>query len=311
MPLSKPRRTLSLESLESRITPTGLELSLPGPLVELTSQVGLTSPTPGPSGLGLGVDAGILSLHGSLGTGEALLSLGLKLDLPLLPSVGLQSNVGSPQGLLFVGVEVGPPALPPVPGVDPGRVLPPVNVTVVTPPALTHLLPPVSTPGAPASGIVPPPVAASPTTPAGVAAVPDIGVTNLEQPTGPGDDSSAPTLHSPTFNDLTFASFSALALQQNAGPSLRAEAGTEDIEEQLFRLRDGKLLEDFGTAMATEDAVVSSANVDASQGEIDNAMSLWLLGVLAGCAAGSAWMTTRREEEADPADANPSLIPLG
>ena len=56
---------------------------------------------------------------------------------------------------------------------------------------------------------------------------------------------------------------------------------------------------------------LSSPSDDASQTEGENATALWLVGLLAGCAAGSAWLSARREREADPVDANPSLIPLG
>jgi hypothetical protein len=326
---SAPRRTLSLEPLEYRIAPAGVGLSLPGPLAELTSQVGLvlpalslTLPSQGHSGLSLGLDVGILALHAGLGSGGGLLSLGLKLDLPVLPPLALQAGVGSPQGLVSVGVVVDPPALPPVPGVDPGAVSPPANVPpVVTPPANVPPVSPHSPPaslspapttGGPSSSLAPLFVAAPrATTPTGVAFATDFVVTGLGEPVGTGEAPSATPLHSPAFNDLTFASFSAFPPQPNAAPSPRAESGGDDFEEELFRLRDGQLLQDFGTALGAEDAALLSAPTDdAFQGESDNAMALWLVGVLAGCVAGSAWLTRRREEAA-PEEADPSLIPLG
>ena len=269
-------------------------------------ELSLTLPSQGHPGSSHSVDAGILSLREGVGSGEGLLSLGVKPDLPLLAPVAFKAAVGSPQGL----VSVDPPALPPVLGVDPGGVLPPVNVPPVFSSLLPPILPAVSTPGGSSSVIVPP-AAAAPQPATLTAPALAIGVTGLEGPVVTGDNSSPTALHSPQFNDLTFASFSALPSEPNAGPSLRAESGGDDLEEELFSLRDGRLLEDFGTAMADDAALLSAPSDDASQAEGENATALWLVGLLAGCAAGSAWLSARREREADPVDANPSLIPLG
>jgi hypothetical protein len=318
MPYLKPRRTLSLETLEYRITPTVLGLTLPAPLAGLTSQVvGLVSPivsasppSQGQSGLGLGVNVGILSLQAGVGSGGSLLSLGGTVDAPLVSPLAVQTTVGSPQGLISAGVE-------------PAGVLPPANVTTGTLPVSTPVLPPVSVPGVPASAIAPLPVTAlQPATAGGAAATSaatgvvgdasslGIGVTGPAAPTTPRSDSSA-TLHSPQFNDQTFTSFSALRAQPKADATPRAEEG-DDLEDELFSMRDGQLLEDFGAAMGAQDAAPASDGMnEASQEESDGAVSPWLVGLFAGCVAGSAWLLTRRQEEGTtPEEPDPRLIPL-
>jgi hypothetical protein len=308
MPRSLPRRTLSLETLENRITPTLLGLTLPGPLGDLVGQVGLqlpaislTLPSLGHSGLGLSVDAGILSLQTGVGGGGGLLSVG----------------VAPPSG----GVGIDPPAFPQGPGPGIVAVVPPTNVSVGTPPLPQQSIPPtlltLPPPVAPRAAAIPlPVVAVPPAAPADKAeavSVPEVSVFLPALAVGTVADSSSTLPRSAVVDVPTFESFLLPRRQEVADQSPRGGIADDDLAEELFGLRAGRLLEDFGTAIAADEAVVATAEANNEQAhdESDGATALWLVGVLAGFGAGAAWLNRRGEGAATPVDADPCLNPSG
>ena len=276
----------------------------------------ITLPSQGHFALGLGEGVGLLSLRTGVGTGGSLLSLGVNLDPPAFPPPSGRAAAGSPDGLLSPGVRADPPALPPgAAGI--GGALPPVNVSVVTPlppHSAPPTLPTLPLPGGSGAAVFPlPVVTAHPIAPVEAASAPDASEIHPALVAGSGNDFSSPIPPSATINDLTFESFLPPRKREVAGQSPRGEIAGDELIDELFDLRGGRLLEDFGTAIAQDRAVVadSSTNGEPVQGESDGAIALWLVGVLAGCVASAAWLNRRGEEATNPVDADPCLNPSG
>ena len=97
--------------------------------------------------------------------------------------------------------------------------------------------------------------------------------------------------------------------QQETAVSPAAYSSTDEMTDELFSLRDGALLENFGTAIGEADSVDESLNLELHHGERDSALSLWLLGILAGCVAGSAWLNRRKPQVALTPNLDPYSIP--
>ena len=315
---TSPRRSIALEILEDRLTPAGLGLGLTLPqlplLTALTNTEGhLPLPAAGQPGSSLGVGAGIPSPRASAGTGSGLLSLGLKLHVPALPRVSFQADVGPSGSLLSGGVRVDPPAPPPESSLDmDGHLPPPVStdtppvdgeVSVVPSPSPASLVSPAS----PAPAEVAPVLVAFPTTLLGEGFRTNLTPNVFEVPARSKD---APFGGTPPFAEkLTSVELSLPTRQQETAVSPAAYSSTDDMTDELFSLRDGALLENFGTAIGEADSVDESLNLELHHGESDSALSLWLLGILAGCVVGSAWLNRRKPSVALTPDLDPYSIP--
>ena len=319
------RRPIALEALEDRLTPTGLGLELTLP--QLPALAGLTSsdghsalslsiqlPSAGHAGLSLGVDIG-LPIHVGAGTGSGLLSRCAELDLPALPPVSLSAGVGSGGSLLSVGVKADPPAPPTGSGQDLGGLLPPVSIPVVTPPAKG---------GVPVIPLQSPANPAPPTPPAATAPAPVVFQTTLfgegfrtnlapnviEPRAGPQAGSNLGATQLLAGGLTSIESFLPPRRQESADSPTTMYSDSDEMTDDLFSLRDGALLEDFGTTIGEGDSAREAMTTEATPGESDGAMSLWLLGILAGCAAGSAVLNRRMAQAVESPDVDLCSIPV-
>ena len=322
---TSPRRSIALEILEDRLTPAGLGLGLTLPqlplLTALTNTEGHSSSslplfTAGHPGSSLGVDAWLISLHGSVGTASGLLSFGLKLYVPALPHVSLQTVVGSSGSLLSGGVRVDPLAPPPESSLDRDGHLPPTvstdtppvngEVSVVLSPSPANLAPPTS-PASLAPAGVAPVLVVFPTTLLGEGFRTNL-TPNVFEALARSKDAPFGETHFLAEN-LNSIELSLPTRQQETAVSPAAYSSTDEMTDELFSLRDGALLENFGTAIGEGDSLDESLNLELHHGESDSAMSLWLLGILAGCVAGSAWLNRRKSPVALTPNLDPYSIP--
>ena len=329
------RRPIALEVLEDRLTPTGLGLGLTlpqvpallGPLAGLTSSEGhstlslsfsLQLPSAGHDGPSLGVDIDILPLRAGVGTGSGLLLLVVELDLPALPPVSLQTGVGSGGSLLSVGVKVDPPAPPAGSGHDLGDILPPVSVPAVTPPAkggVTVITPPSAvnpaSPAPPAGAVFAPVAFQTPLLGEGFRT--NLGAngseTRASSRAGANDNSIGAT-QVLAGGPMSIESFLPPRRQESAAAPATAYSDSDEMTDDLFSLRDGALLEDFGTTIGESDSASEGMISEPAQAESDGAMSLWLLGILAGCAAGSALLNRRMAQAVESPDVDLCAIPV-
>ena len=99
-------------------------------------------------------------------------------------------------------------------------------------------------------------------------------------------------------------------LQESADSPAAAYSDSAELTDDLFSLRDGALLEDFGTTIGEGDSAREVMTSEPAQTERDSAMSLWLLGILAGCAAGSALLNRRMAQAVESPDVDLCSIPV-